>query len=196
MPQPGGMPSVMPPYYPPTSGFPSYPSYPPHAGASMYPSQGYPAYPMPYGPQPPVAGASGTGTTGTITDEHIRASLMSAIEDKLKRRMKDQFSQHQAELETLRRTHQELVQGKSKLDDILSRLDRDQVSFTQDLKLKFDLCFLCDILFQNELDKNIKILQDKEQELDKSIARLANEESIDVDNAVTTTAPLYKQYVQ
>lgn len=49
------------------------------------------------------------------------------------------------------------------------------------------------IIFQNELDKNIKILQDKEQELDKSIARLANEESIDVDNAVTTTAPLYKQ---
>lgn len=47
--------------------------------------------------------------------------------------------------------------------------------------------------FQNELDKNITILQDKEQELDKSIAKLANEESIDVDNAVTTTAPLFKQ---
>lgn len=49
--------------------------------------------------------------------------------------------------------------------------------------------------YQSELDKNIAILQDKEQELDKAIARLANQESIDVDDAVTTTAPLYKQYV-
>lgn len=127
MPQPGGMPPVMPPYYPPSSGFSGYPPYQPRVGTSMYPNQPYPSYPMPYGPQQPVPGASASNTTGTITDEHIRASLMSAIEDKLKRRMKDQFSQHQAELETLRRTHQELVQGKTKLDDILTRLEREQV---------------------------------------------------------------------
>lgn len=56
----------------------------------------------------------------------------------------------------------------------------------------------CEVIYvcgglQNELDKNITILQDKEQELDKSIAKLANEEGIDVDNAVTTTAPLFRQ---
>lgn len=49
------------------------------------------------------------------------------------------------------------------------------------------------ILFQNDLDKNITLLKDKEEELDKAIERISNEEPIDVDEAVTTTAPLYKQ---
>lgn len=127
MPQPG-MPSVVPgmsPYYPSANPYPPYPSYPPTSN-SPYPYSVYPPYP----PMPPlssaVGGASSSGT-GTITDEHIRASLMSAVEDKLKRRMREQFQQHQAELETLRRTHQELVQGKAKLDEILGRLEREQV---------------------------------------------------------------------
>ena len=30
---------------------------------------------------------------GTITEEHIRASLLSAVEDKLRRRLREQFSQ-------------------------------------------------------------------------------------------------------
>jgi ESCRT-I complex subunit TSG101 len=46
---------------------------------------------------------------------------------------------------------------------------------------------------QSDLDKNITLLKDKEQELDKAIERLSSEEEIDVDDAVTTTAPLYKQ---
>lgn len=48
-------------------------------------------------------------------------------------------------------------------------------------------------LFQNELERNVTILKEKEVELDKAINRLSEEEEIDVDEAVTTTAPLYKQ---
>jgi ESCRT-I complex subunit TSG101 len=47
--------------------------------------------------------------------------------------------------------------------------------------------------FQVELDKSITILKDKEQELEKAIERLSEQQPIDVDEAVTTTAPLYKQ---
>lgn len=101
----------------------------------------------------------------------FRESLMTAIEEKLMRRMKEQFQQNQAELETLKRTHEELKQGKAKLDMILSRLEKEK----------------------NDLDKTITVLKDKEHELDKAIERIGNQESIDVDDAVTTTAPLYKQ---
>lgn len=45
------------------------------------------------------------------------------------------------------------------------------------------------------MDKNITILKDKEQELEKAIERMSEQQPIDVDEAVTTTAPLYKQYV-
>lgn len=37
------------------------------------------------------------------------------------------------------------------------------------------------------------VLKEKERELDSAIERLNNQETIDVDDAVITTAPLYKQ---
>lgn len=116
----------MPPYFSVNSGYSGYSPYPPNSNTSYPPYPQYPPY-MPFSQSQPMPGSSTSGTTGTITDEHIRASLMSAVEDKLKRRLRDQFSQHQAELETLRRTHQELVQGKGKLDDILNRLEKEHV---------------------------------------------------------------------
>lgn len=85
--------------------------------------------------------------------------------------MKEHLSQAQAELETLNRTQQELSQGRTKLDDMLRRLEQEQV----------------------DLDKSITLLRDKEQEIEKAIAQLSEQEPIDVDEAVTTTAPLYKQ---
>lgn len=112
-----------------------------------------------------------TGSGGTITEEHIRASLLSAIGDKLRRRLREQFSQLQAELETLRRTQQELSSGSVRLSDLLQKLQKEKA----------------------ELEKNIKILQDKESELEKDISKLSDNQSIDVDEAVTTIAPLYKQ---
>jgi ESCRT-I complex subunit TSG101 len=80
-------------------------------------------------PPPVMAANNSSGTAGTISEEHIRASLLSAVEDKLRRRLREQFSQIQAELETLRRTEQELTQGKDKLDDILARLEKEQVRY-------------------------------------------------------------------
>lgn len=115
--------------------------------------------------------AMNSGNSDTITEEHIRASLVSAVGDKLRRRLCEQFSQLQAELETLRRTQQELMNGSSRLKELFSKLQKEK----------------------QELDKNINILQDKESELEKEIEKLSDNQSIDVDEAVTTIAPLYKQ---
>lgn len=180
MPQPGypfpqvspqpGYPQATP--YPTTSNLP-YPSYgTPYPGAANTngtpypPATNTPPYPPAggYGPSPDVA-------SGTITEEHIKASLLSAVEDKLRRRLKEQSQQSQAELETLRRTQQELREGKSRLEDILARLQRER----------------------SELDKNVAILQEKEKELETAVERLGEQEGVDVDEAVVTTAPLYSQ---
>lgn len=123
--------------------------------------------------QNPAANAN-PSSTGTITEEHIKASLISAVEDKLRRRIQEKVNQYQAEIETLNRTKQELVEGSTKIDSIVSRLEREQV----------------------ELQKNLTILRDKEQELKESLETLESAEAIDPDEAVTTTAPLYRQWVQ
>ncbi|KAI5642948.1 UEV domain-containing protein [Phthorimaea operculella] len=182
MPQPSGFP------YPQVSPTPGYPNTTPYPTASNLP---YPSYGTPYPgaastngtpyppaatttPYPPAAGygqPSPDTAGGTITEEHIKASLLSAVEDKLRRRLKEQSQQSQAELETLRRTQQELREGKTRLEDILARLQRER----------------------SELDKNVAILQEKEKELETAVERLSEQEGIDVDEAVVTTAPLYSQ---
>nr|CAI5861604.1 unnamed protein product [Callosobruchus analis] len=180
MPQPsmGYMPQ--PPYptpsYPPSSGgYGSGGAYPPYPPASTTSFPGFPSFPTPpsYPPYPPTSFGTPTppAGTGTIKEEHIRESLLTAIEEKLMRRMKEQFQQNQAELETLKRTQEELKQGRVKLENIIGRLEKEK----------------------SDLDRNITLLKDKEQELQKAIERLNNQESIDVDDAVITTAPLYKQ---
>lgn len=181
MPQPSGYP------YPQVSPQPGYPTSTPYPTASNLPYPGYGApYPgaansngSPYSPAtnltpyPPTTGYGPSPDVGggTITEEHIKASLLSAVEDKLRRRLKEQSQQSQAELETLRRTQHELREGKARLEDILAKLQRER----------------------SELDKNVAILQEKEKELGAAVERLAEQEGVDVDEAVVTTAPLYSQ---
>ncbi|XP_068976420.1 tumor susceptibility gene 101 protein [Bombus flavifrons] len=170
---PGGS-NIYSPYMSTTSsGFPYQGSYGSYGGsASNYPPQGCTgSFPYPPSTQPSPTVPATAGASGTITEEHIRASLLSAVEDKLRRRLKEQFSQLVAELETLRRTQQELTSGFTHLTDLFERLKKEKA----------------------ELEKNITILQDKEAELEKEIAKLSDNQSIDVDEAVTTIAPLYKQ---
>lgn len=179
MPESSGYPLPMPtPGYPTTTPYPTtsslpYPNYgSPYPGTASTNGLSYPPAPITT-PYPPASqyGPSTEGAGGTITEEHIKASLLSAVEDKLRRRLKEQSQQSQAELETLRRTQQELGEGKSRIEDIITRLQRER----------------------SELDKNVMILQEKEKELQAAVERLADQEGVDVDEAVVTTAPLYSQ---
>lgn len=65
--------------------------------------------------------------TGTITDEHIRASLMSAIEDKIRRKINEQTALCHDEIEILSQTQRELNQGKSKLDSMFDSIEKEKV---------------------------------------------------------------------
>jgi len=64
---------------------------------------------------------------GTITEEHIKASLLSAIEDKVRRRFNEQMAQNKAELDILQHSQRELSHGKNKLDSILTSLNKEKV---------------------------------------------------------------------
>lgn len=157
--------------------FPPYPAAAGGYGGYGQPSGAGASYPPYMPPGMPTAAGYNTGYnpsaqgTGTITEEHIKASLVSAVEDKLKRRIQEKVNQCQAEIQTLKRTQQELNEGQSKINDIIGRLERDE----------------------QELTKSIAVLKDKEQELERALESLEKVDGIDVDEAVTTTAPLYKQ---
>lgn len=175
-------------YRPQTTGYPSYPAYPPASnypvystpstvGYSSYPpvgsqsSMGYPSYPPSTASAVTQQNAPGQANTGTISEEHIRASLLSAVEDKLKKRLREVIAQMQAEIQVLKKTQDDLNIGKSKLDDIISKLEQEKA----------------------ELESNVRILREKNNEMKEIISKMEDQDGVDIDDAVVTTAPLYKQ---
>lgn len=157
-----------PPNQNPSSFTPGYsympfPTPTPSSNINPYPNYTAMPQPTPYSVHP--------APTGTITDQHIRDSLISAIEDKLRRKMREVFLQNEAELETLKKTKQDLLQGRQKIQDILGKLQSEKT----------------------ELERNLKVVEGKSEELDKLIEKLNEQGTIDVDDAVIATTPLFTQ---
>lgn len=45
----------------------------------------------------------------------------------MRRRLQERVNQHQAEMETLNRTKHELLEGKTKINDIINKLEKEEV---------------------------------------------------------------------
>jgi ESCRT-I complex subunit TSG101 len=143
----------------------------PSTGSITMPTPPTPVYPF-SSQQEPYSPTSQTQTTGTITEEHIRASLLSAVEDRLKYRMKEKIHQIQDEIEVLKKTSNDLNRGKMQLDDMKTRMAQEIESLTA-AKQKL-----------SELDDQLQefiVKYDKEGE------------EIDPDEVYGPTQPLYKQ---
>ncbi|BFZ09748.1 hypothetical protein BsWGS_12787 [Bradybaena similaris] len=183
----------IPPYpsYPPqNTGYP--PPYPPNTSALAYPStqpQRPPNYtgaglsypPSQFNSNPPYPAGNNIGAgerptitpTGTVTEADLRASVLSAVEDKMKWRLRETFAQAQAEMDVLHKTQKDLSEGKQKLESIISELEKEK----------------------DEISKNIQILQDKDKEVKEAIQKMEGQDDLNIDDAVVTTAPLYRQLV-
>lgn len=183
---PGGQQGGAYPPYPPRPAYPPYPGgYPPYPPAGNQPAAtsygGYPPYPPQAGPttqQPGYYNQASTASTdtsssssGTITQEHIKASILSAVEDKVRRRIRDEFSTRGAETDSLRKIGEDLTAGKARLEQMMQKLQDESA----------------------ELDRSIKTLEDKQTEMSDLVAKLEESAEIDVDEAVVASAPLFKQ---
>lgn len=91
----------------------------------------------------------------------------------MRRNIREHISQWKAELETLERIQAELNQGKERLAHLMTRLESEQ----------------------SEWEKVLTTLRDKDAELEAALLNISNQGEMDVDEAVVTTAPLYKQLV-
>lgn len=75
----------------------------------------------------PSCESEGPSRDGTIGEDTIRASLISAVSDKLRWRMKEEMDKAQAELDALKRTEEDLKKGHQKLEEMVLRLDQEVV---------------------------------------------------------------------
>ncbi|XP_062405042.1 tumor susceptibility gene 101 protein-like isoform X2 [Sardina pilchardus] len=154
-------------YGPPRSPNPSFQGYP-------YPAAGtYPASPGP-GHFPPTTPSATTGPArdGTIGEDTIRASLVSAVSDKLRWRMKEEMDRAQAELDALKKTEEDLKRGHQRLEDMIGRIGQEMT----------------------DVDRNIELLKQKDEDMKAALEKMDNQsERGDIDDVIIPTAPLYKQ---
>lgn len=104
-----------------------------------------------------------------------RQSLESAVEDKIRRQVKQVLDTAQEEMDGLLKTQEELKQGSQKVNQMI-----------QDMENK-----------KTELNQSVEILKSKNTELESVLDYLrAQPEEIDVDEAVQATNPLYNQILR
>lgn len=145
-----------------------YQGYPYPAASSGYPATSGSAH---YTPVTPTTTA-GPARDGTIGEDTIRASLVSAVSDKLRWRMKEEMDRAQAELDALKRTEEDLKKGHQKLEEMVTKLDQEIT----------------------DVDKNIDLLKMKDEELTAALGKMENQsENNDIDDLIVPTAPLYRQ---
>ncbi|XP_063043772.1 tumor susceptibility gene 101 protein-like isoform X2 [Engraulis encrasicolus] len=170
------MPSPAASYGPPRSPNPSFQGYPvPYAANPSYPGTPPPGQFGPAAALPNVNTVplpAPVGRDATIGEDTIRASLMSAVSDKLRWRMKEEMDRAQAELDALKRTEEDLKRGHQRLEDMISRIGQETT----------------------DVDRNIELLKQKDEEMKAALEKMDNQsESSDIDDVIVPTAPLYRQ---
>lgn len=75
--------------------------------------------------------SSTSNDNGTITGQHIRASLLSAVEDRLKFRYREKVQQIREEIDVLKGTSDHLDKGKVQLDDMKKRMATELIELSE-----------------------------------------------------------------
>uniref|UniRef100_A0AAY4C030 Tumor susceptibility gene 101 protein n=2 Tax=Denticeps clupeoides TaxID=299321 RepID=A0AAY4C030_9TELE len=131
-----------------------------------------------FGEEPPVFSRPATQPQNclvqdcSIGEDTIRASLQTAVCDKLRWRMQEEMERSQAELDALRRMEDDLRKGHQRLQDMLIHLGQEMT----------------------DVDKNINLLKQKDEQLQSVLEKMESQsESTDIDDIIVPTAPLYRQ---
>lgn len=162
--------------YPPSSGYQT--ANPSHMPAPHYQPQ------IPAASIAATTAASAAAATMSADDElkQIREqelikrnSLESAVEDKVRRQVKQVLNAAQVEMEVMLQTQEDLKQGNQKINAMLQEMETKT----------------------REVDTSIETLHSKNAELESMLDYLrAQPEKIDIDEAVTATSPIYNQILQ
>lgn len=153
-----------------------------YPAATPYPTAG-PQFPSPYvNIPPPVPNHFGGGypparpaphvPSGTLQPEHIRASILSALEDKMRIHLRDHLGTKSAEMASIAQTKKDLQTGQQKIRGMIEELERSN----------------------RELTAFIATHESKKAELLRALADAGDGTSgPEIDSVIDATNPLHRQ---
>ncbi|CAB4068694.1 TSG101 [Lepeophtheirus salmonis] len=109
--------------------------------------------------------------SSSVTSQHLKTSLLTAVQDKLRKALREEFEIKGCELQSLRKMRDDLNAGKVQIDGAIAESKQRS----------------------NVLDENIESLKKKLEELENANSKLEKSQNNDLDDAVVGTAPLYNQ---
>lgn len=117
-------------------------------------------------------------STSTIQPTHIRASLLSAVEDRIKAKLRDKIGTPFAELQSIDANLKELHGGKQTLREMLENIARDQ----------------------HELERVLALYTSKKEELQRALEAanthgMANG-TLNIEAAIDAQTPVHRQILQ
>ncbi|ODM88549.1 hypothetical protein Ocin01_18133 [Orchesella cincta] len=141
----------------------------PYPVSTPYPAM--PSMPMPPGGSPvPQPVTTSGGSLGTLAPSLVRSSLLSAVEEKIRRRMDDQY----LGAEIMRGTGKQLQEGRDKLERMVKDLNEEKAN----------------------LERSMELCRKESRELEEEINRAKEiENEPDIDSAIVPPTPLYRQIV-
>jgi ESCRT-I complex subunit TSG101 len=110
----------------------------------------------------------------TIKPEHYRMSLISAIQDKFRMRFQDAMEEKTAEVDSLRRTNNDLEESNRQLNYLITEAEQEIIN----------------------IDQMTEELKRKCTALTEQMNRQQLREKADIEDAVITPYPLYRQLLQ
>ena len=167
------------------SSLPSYSS----STSNVYPpATNNPYYPMNNNPQIKSSSSSNIGQArvtsqlvqnnsyqeDTIKPEFYRISLISAIQDKLRVKYNENVEAKQAEVDSLKRVNEDLKRSQAYLENLINDAKNETTSI-------------------EDLTERLKI---ESNEMSENLNRIQHRDKANIEDAVVTTTPLYRQILQ
>jgi len=97
--------------------------------------------------------------------------LILAVEEKLRTKLRDSIGTSHAELQSIRKTREDLISGEQKLQNMLGKMAEDQ----------------------EHLDSMVLGLQANIEDIEKILTEAGAGEESQIDDAIDTTTPLFRQ---
>jgi ESCRT-I complex subunit TSG101 len=107
----------------------------------------------------------------TIKPEYYMMSLITAVEDKIKKKFSESYEEKIAEIDSLKRVKNDLDQSNQFLSGLISEAESECVNVRQ---------------MNSELKRRIG-------QLNENISRIEHREKTNIEDAIVTPTPLYRQ---